>query len=93
MQSREKVCAWNELVWIEFVLVSTLVFDEHRIVLTIMRILFFMDRMHPAPVLTVTMCMRNLCPAFLDETSANLRYTIRRTYVDVECIKLMLNRG
>jgi hypothetical protein len=90
-ENHQPVSHQYSLVRIEFVFVFPFVLDQVRIVFTIVRILLFPDRMHPAPVLAIAVSMIDLTVAFLDEASAEFGYAIGRTNVYVKSVEVMGN--
>ena len=72
------------------VFVFTLVFDQLGIVLAVMRILFFIDRVTAAAVLSVAMCVIDLGVASFEKTPAQLRQPVSETHVDVKTVESVL---
>ena len=76
--------AWR-LVRVHFFLVLPLILDQVRVIFTVMRILFFVNRVHPASVdLAVAVLMVYLGSTVLNETFGVFRDTIGdpQTHVD-----------
>ena len=75
---------------IQPVFVFTLVFDQLRIVLAVMRVLFFIDRVTAAAVLSVAMCVVDLSVARFEKTPAQLRQPVSEANVDVKSVEPVL---
>ena len=81
-----------QLIRIHFFLVTALVFDERRVIFTMMWILFFIPWMNAAAVLHITVLMVDLRPAFFDETTLQFRNSIGNAKLNIEGIHISTKR-
>ena len=75
---------------IQPVFVFTRVFDQLRIVLAVMWVLFFIDRVTAAAVLSVAMCVVDLGVARFEKAPAQLRQPVSEADVDVKTVEPVL---
>ena len=69
----QKVGNLRVLVGVEFLPVFSFLFDQLRVVLTVVRVLFFENTMHPTSVFFINMCMIDLGITIGVITSEKLR--------------------
>lgn len=74
------------LVRVQFSLVPAFVFDQLRVVFTVVRILFFIDRMTAASVLAVAVRMIDLCMARSEKAPAKLREPIGESNINEQTV-------
>ncbi len=81
----------SALIGVHFPFVPALVFDQRRVVFSVVRVLFFEDRMHPAAVFFVSVSVVYLDFAFLVKTLAQLGNRIGNSNIYIKCIDVVLD--
>ena len=73
-------------IGVQFLLISTLVFDQIGMIFAVLRILLFEEWMNPTPVLPVTVGMVHLYLTIRDKALGQIRDALRYPHIDIKRI-------